>query len=135
MTTDTKIAALQAAGGDLEKAKAIYAWLTDAAPVADKPKADTKAATKPKTEASKETPKSDPVETQKTEMSYAADVQPKVIATVAGLVEKGKNGKDIVQGAMKEKFGVTSAKEVPADKWPELLTLCADLLKADEGVA
>lgn len=128
MSTELKLHALGAAGGDLSKAQTIYAWLSgdSSAPVkaettkakADKPKAEAPAE-KPKAEATAETPKE-----EAPALDYQKDVVGRIVAHVSKLTTAGMTpiaAKTKVQEAIKAGFGVGNAKEVPAEKWPALL--------------
>ena len=57
-------------------------------------------------------------------LDYAKDVVSKILDKVAALQAAGLTpieAKTKVQDAIRTTFGVTNAKEVPADKWPALL--------------
>jgi hypothetical protein len=124
LSDEMKLHALQFAGGDLEKAKAMYAWLTEGE-AAPKPKAERK----PK-EAAPETPKEakpenmtateaakpqPPADTVVGALDYQKDVVSVVAATAA------KVGKPAVLALFESKFGASHAKEIPAEKWAELI--------------
>lgn len=129
-----KHAALSYADGDLGKAKAIYAWLTEGAevitgdtavkvtppkaPKAEKPK-DTEPAEAPK--APPETPPAD----DKPALDYQKDVVPKIAAAAA------KYGKPALLALFESQFGASNAKEIPAEKWGDLIAAIEKLGGAD----
>jgi len=134
--------AIYHAGGDVEKAKALYDFLRGGgidAPAQPAPGAFTAQETvkedKPKatkTEKPKATKPADPpaeplpdvhVNTDETPalLDYAKDVQPKVLAAAARLTAAGFNPLQVLKPKLKDKYGVEHAKDVPADKWPEML--------------
>ena len=89
---------------------------------AEKPKADVEKPVDAYTEALKEPAK------EVAPLDYQKDVVAKILAKVAGLQDAGLDpaaAKAKVQDVIKTTFGVTNAKEVPADKWPTLLDAVA----------
>lgn len=129
---ELKLSAVSITNGDVEKARAIYAWLTEVAdpgaaeapaPKAEKPKAEKAKADKPKAEAP---PAEKPVEKEAEQptLSYDTDVLPRIVATVSRLTTAGadpQTAKGAIVAVMKDKFGVSSAKDIPAGKWADLI--------------
>lgn len=126
--------------GDLEKAKAMYAWLIEAvdgvsetakpkaeakAPKTEKPK-DAKPADAPKAEAPKGPPETAPFDADKTALDYQKDVVPKIAAAAA------KYGKPALLAVFESEFGASNAKEIPAEKWGALIA-AIDSIGADNG--
>lgn len=153
---ELKNLALDHAGGDLAKAQAIYAWLIEGTTIVNPPAADTAtpkaektkaeseaiAAKKPKAETPKREqaqkaeapPAEKAVDKEVTELlsplNYDTDVLPKIVATVSRLTTAGadpQTAKGAIVAMMKERFDVSSAKDITADKW-------ADLIAALDGV-
>lgn len=130
---ELKVTAINIACGDIEKAKAIYAWLTESTealvadtptPKAEKaktekaPKAEAKQVTKP------EEAKAPAGEIEQPALSYDTDVLPKIVATVSRLTTAGAEpvaAKGAIVAMMKERFSVSSAKDIPAEKWADLI--------------
>lgn len=133
-----KLMALQFANGNLDNAKAIYAWLCESKgdgpgvpPVAVDPGKTSKAPAKDKpakvTETKTETPKdAAPAELSSEDRAktYAETIRPKVLAAVAA------TDKEKVRGMIKAEFKVDSATDLDPAKWPALLEKCDALIAA-----
>lgn len=129
-TFSLKARAVELADGDLGKAKAIYAWLTEGAevvtgdttvkvtPPKTEPKAQkepkAKPADPPKAEAPKAPPETPPAD-DKPALDYQKDVVPKIADAAA------KYGKAALLAVFESQFGASNAKEIPAEKWGALL--------------
>lgn len=130
---DLKVSAIKFADGDIEKAKAIYAWLTEApeapaadtpAPKAEKPKAEKAPKAEAKQVTKPEEAKAPPAEVEQPALNYDTDVLPKIVATVSRLTTAGadpQSAKGAIVAMMKDRFGVSSAKDIPAEKWADLI--------------
>lgn len=110
MSATMKYEAAKLANGDLEKAKAIYAWFMEgdsAAPQAEAP-------AKPK--ATKAKPVEEPKAEAPAALDYKADVVPAIIATVARLDAAGTPGDGKVRvRELLESYGVDHGTKLPAD--------------------
>lgn len=104
-------------------------------PKADKPKAE-KPAAKPSTDQAaaeyKKALDEAPGKDGPVPLDYQKDVVSKILAKVAELQTGDKPldpvaAKAKVQDVIRSTFGVTNAKEVPADKWPALLEAVANV--------
>ena len=153
-----RLCALSYANGDVAKAREIYGFLTEgtAPPAAgmttappampkedktktEKPKADKSKTEKPAEPAKTETAKTETAKTDEPPaLDYAADVQPKVLAIVARLQTAGLNPLEVLKPKLEAKYQVGHAKDVPADKWAEMLvyleTEATAAIKASAGV-